>query len=471
MARPVQLPENSAGGATRQYRHSRFNQVVALETGGCLIFNSLTNALSTMDEAARERYLAFREDASPARGNDIDDHLIEGGYIVSTAMDEIAHLRRLHRAAKVDKKNWAMTICPTIACNFGCDYCYQMHKPGTMSVDVQAGILQPLRARAPHLESFTVTWLGGEPTIAWDVIQDLSAGIQQPCDQHGIDCRANVVTNGYLLNSTRIDELESLRITHAQVTLDGDAEYHNNRRTLLSGAGTFDRIVENLKHFRDRPTQLQIRVNIDDRNQDGVTALIERLAAAGLAYHKNIGMTFAAVNSTTEPSHGVVPHCKTPREFSRLEADLMRYAIDHGMATAHLPRRNFGGCIAIQPEEHVVQPDGWLHKCWNTVGQNRYAVGHLLDPQHNPLESPQYARWMEFDPFKPALACSSCSWLPACMGGCPYHAVYADHDANSGDGVYLECTPFKFNHELTLRMYASETDPSRHEPSARDICG
>jgi uncharacterized protein len=452
------------------YKGSRYNHFVTQQDGSKIIFNTVTNALSIMDEEAQERYNQFRVGALPNRDHQLDLHLIEGGYIVPVELDEIAHLKNLHLATKYDTTSWTMTICPTIACNFGCDYCFEVHKPGKMSIEVQAAIIRALESRANHLKDFSVTWYGGEPTIAWDVVQNLSTKIIEICDAHSIEYTANMISNGYLLDAEKVADLERYRISDVQITLDGNIEYHDTRRVLLSGKGTFERIVENLKHFLTSSVNASIRVNVDERNKNGVHALIDKLVDAGLSGRDNISMYFAAVTSTTEPSQGVIDHCMTRKGFSQLEVDFLDYAMSRGMTGAPLPSQNFAGCIAIRPEEYVVQADGELHKCWNTVGQSQYAVGHILDPQRNPLDSPLYVRWMAYDPFEASLGCSSCTWLPSYMGGCPYHAVYAEHDANSSEGVYLECTTFKYNFKRTLPMYVVEAEAGIARHKTKDFC-
>lgn len=462
--------QSRSGSQQSKFKGSRYNHFVKQEDDTRLVYNSVTNAMSTMDEEAWGRYQEFRKGEYPKPEVELDQHLVEGGYIVPEGLDEIAHLKHMHLASRFDNTSWSMTICPTIACNFGCDYCFEVHKPGKMSAAVQSAILTMLEERAPRLQTFSVTWYGGEPTLAWDVVQTLSHEIIRICNNHGITYEAAMISNGYLLDEQRVNELEELHISRVQITLDGNAEYHDTRRVLLSGEGSFDRIIENLKHFVGSQAAASIRVNVDSRNQSGVHELIDSLATAGLAGQENIGIYFAAITSTTEPSHGVVNQCLSQKGFSQLEVDYLQYAMACGMTGAPFPSLNFAGCIAIRPEEYVVQADGEVHKCWNTVGQSQYAVGHLLDPARNPLKSPEYTRWLNYDAFSGGLACNTCTWLPTCMGGCPFHAVYHEVEANPGDGVYLECTSFKFNHKKTLPMFARSAEQGDAPSALSDFC-
>ena len=401
------------------------------------------------EEFARYKELKVGGPIDP--DSEVDKTLIENGYLVPEGMDEIAYVRSIYNKARTDPANWSATICPTIACNFGCDYCFELHRPGKMSQEVQDAIIRALEERAPRLENFGVTWYGGEPTLAWDVIQKLSARFIKICQEHDITYESNMISNGYLLNSEKVDELESLRISSVQITLDGNSEHHDSRRVLLSGKGTFNRIIENLKNFVGQKAYASIRVNVDFRNKDGVHSLIDRLAEAGFGNQPNIGIYFAAVGTTTEPSHGVVQHCLTRKGFAELEPEYFDHAVAVGLSAIPYPETRFSGCMAVRPDEYVIQADGELHKCWDTVGQSQYAVGNILEVDRNSLNASNLQRWFKYDPFSEDIACRTCTWVPTCMGGCPFTVVYAENSPDSQ--VHLECTTFKYNSKTMLPKY------------------
>ena len=69
----------------------------------------------------------------------------------------------------------------------------------------------------------------------------------------------------------------------------------------------------------------------------------------------------------------------------------------------------------------------------------------------DPLEhSIEYQRWLNWDPFDGSYECTSCSWLPTCMGGCPLKTIHPEMMPD--EKVQLECTPLKFNWKKTLKM-------------------
>lgn len=451
------------------YKASLYNHFVTEADGSRLAFNAVTNATARMNDASWARYQALLGGQRVDASNSVDRALLEGKFLVPSDYDELSALRSRHLQARYDSTSWALTVCPTIQCNFACDYCFEVHKPGKMSEEVQDVLVDMLEQRADRLRDYGVTWYGGEPTLAWDVVETLSARFIETCARHKISYSASMITNGFLLDKRKVDRLYALGIEHVQITLDGDAFEHDRRRKLHSGKGTFERILANIQLFIGRAANLSIRVNVDGRNRDGVHALIDRLAAAGLGDQPNISMYFAPVGSTTEPSHGVAQFCMTRKGFAAEEPEYYEHAARLKLAAVPYPGIGGGSCIAARPEAYVVQADGELHKCWDTVGQSQFAVGHLLDPANNPLDNSEYQRWMSWEPFDPSLGCRTCAWLPSCMGGCPLKAV---HPELSPDGkVHLECTTYKFNVDRMLPLFVEALRESSGELTSRSCDG
>ncbi|ULR39848.1 MULTISPECIES: radical SAM/SPASM domain-containing protein [Thermus] len=461
---PAQAP--ARGGAA--YKPSRFNHFHTLLTGEKLAFNSLSGGLAVLDSEGWARYTALVKGEPLDPKNPVDQGLVEGRFVVPENFDELAYLKTLHLRQRYTTEAWSLTICPTIDCNFGCDYCFQRHRVSRMTEAVQAKLLEVFAQKAPRLSKFFVTWFGGEPTLAWDVVQRLSQGFLEVAERNRVEYSASLITNGYLLDEGKVADMVRYRIHLVQITLDGDAPYHDQRRHLLTGEGSFERILANLRLFLGKPVFVHIRVNVDVRNREGVPALLKRLAEEGLAHQENLRVYFAPVTSTAPPSHGVKGFCFTRKDFARIEPEYFTLAESLGLATLPYPSLQLGGCVAAHPEGFVVEPDGTLQKCWDTVGQPEFAVGNLLE--YDPLqlaENPVYQRWMSWDPFSEELACSRCTWLPACMGGCPLKVVFPE--AMPEGKVELECTTFKWNWKRTFTLLAERAGEA--EPAPRPCTG
>ena len=82
----------------------------------------------------------------------------------------------------------SVTICPTLACNFECPYCFATRKGGKMAPEVQDDVVA-LVARmldASKAETLSITWFGGEPLMATDVIEELSPRLVSLAEERGV---------------------------------------------------------------------------------------------------------------------------------------------------------------------------------------------------------------------------------------------------------------------------------------------
>lgn len=77
---------------------------------------------------------------------------------------------------RYNRSHLSLVIAATSNCNFRCVYCYEgsVLRASTMSEAIQEAIVKFVESEAPHLETFTVTWYGGEPLLALDIIENLS---------------------------------------------------------------------------------------------------------------------------------------------------------------------------------------------------------------------------------------------------------------------------------------------------------
>ena len=443
---------------------SVYNIFVPLRQGRQLAFNSASGALAVWEATDKSHFERLCQGADET--GELARDMVRGGFLVDRGIDELDRLEERYQAHRLDQHGLMLTIAPTLACNFGCDYCFQgQDKPGeTMSLEVQDAILAMVERSVPRLRHMGVAWYGGEPLLRLGVIESLSDRLIALCRRHGIQYSAMIVTNGYKLDLAAAKSLYQRGVTQAQVTLDGAPEYHDQRRTLLSGKPTFARIAANLRAVADAvPLALSIRVNIDARNHDQAYALIDTLAEQGLGGRKHVRMYFAPVEAITQGCHVVEDHCLTKSDYGRLETELYRYGHAKGLASLPYPSRFHGVCGAVRPHGFVITPTGDVHKCWDTVTWPRYAIGTVFDPDglHRSEEARRWLRWTPFDND----TCRNCKILPNCAGACAYKFLHADQ--TRGEAAILPCPSWKHNLNERLLLMAEKQgaiSPGDYDP-------
>jgi len=360
-----------------------------------------------------------------------------------------------------------LTIAPTLACNFGCDYCFQgADKPaGRMTDEVQDRLVAFVDHATASVRHLNVTWYGGEPLLAQGVIEALSKRLIRLCAERGVTYDATIVTNGYKLNAVTAAELVAQRITTCQITLDGAQQEHDSRRCLLGGQGSFERIVENMRGIVDTiPLHINVRINIDGRNAGGVYGLLDHLAQQGFARRRGFGVYFAPVEAITEGCHNVVGDCMTKTAYGVLEADLSRRAFDLGLASLPYPPRFRGVCGALRPQGWVVVPNGDIHKCWDTVSFPEHRVGSVFDVAALSGDD-RVRRWDEWTPFEHPI-CSTCKLLPNCAGNCAHK--FLNPEQTLGEAAVLPCPSWKYNVNERLVLMAEKRgaiNPDDYDPA------
>lgn len=458
-------------------RPSRYTLTVPLRRGRMLAYNGMSGALAVWeaeDRATWEQVQAGEPvDPASARAQELQF----GGFIIDASVDELGELERLYRTHRYNPGVTILTITPTLACNFGCDYCFQgQDKPKqTMGQEVQDAIVAYVEDALRHTQHIHIAWYGGEPLLRPKVIESLSDRFMTLCQQHGAKYDAMIVTNGYRLNLETARMLEARNVKTVQVTLDGDAGYHDSRRHLLSGGGTYGRIIDNLKEVVENTTlSISVRVNIDKRNAEQITAMIDNLAEAGLAHRPNFKLYFAPIEAMTAGCHSMEDFSISKREYGLIEADLYRYGHEKGLTVLPYPPRFHGTCAAVRPNSFVITPTGDVHKCWDTVTFSKFAVGSIFDPDGMAGNAASKV-WDKWTPFNNS-SCRNCRILPNCAGACAYKFVHADE--TRGEAAALPCPSWKYNvnERLLLRaerqgaITAEDYDPAEVQTDPSALC-
>src|SRR5262245_26459110 len=66
-----------------------------------------------------------------------------------------------------------LILLPTEACNFRCVYCYESFAYGRMEPWVVQGVKNLLSNRVANLDQLKISWFGGEPLLALDIIESI----------------------------------------------------------------------------------------------------------------------------------------------------------------------------------------------------------------------------------------------------------------------------------------------------------
>ena len=399
-------------------RESRYNIWVE-RPEAVYVFNAVSGSLLRIPAqhyAAYRDFLAGNRDADCPPG--VLANLIAGLMLIPDDGDELGKLEARYQSSRNDRSHFALTIVTSLGCNFDCPYCFEAKHPSIVDDEVRDLLLRVVDDQLQHIRSFHVTWFGGEPLVGKKPLLDLSDAFIGRCDSRGVSYDANIVTNGYLLDEETCRQLRSRRVSTAQVGLDGPPEVHDRMRPLVSGKGTFDAIVKNLRHAVEY-LNISVRVNVDSNNIDSAEELFRILVAEGLAGKLSVypGQIVGVRDNLLAPSASY-GGCFSNPEYARAERRFLELAGKYQLASPQLPRPTGAPCTAVRANELVVGSRGELYKCWDSVGDHREVIGHIRD--YTNLNG-RLSKWLAYDPFANE-ECRGCIALPVCMGGCAHHA-------------------------------------------------
>lgn len=221
------------------YVPTRFYSLSSAEDGTLVLHNSRTGALGAVPshQAPAVRGALKRSARHPAPLDGILADLADGGVLVPEGFDERAAVHEQY-LTKYRDDYLNLIILPTEDCNFRCVYCYESFERGAMADEIMSAIKKYVAAHT-RLRFLDISWFGGEPLFAPNVVIELSRWFHDYSRERGIEYRASITTNGSLLSPDVAEEIIANGVQHFQITLDGEQADHDQRRVLNGGGGTF----------------------------------------------------------------------------------------------------------------------------------------------------------------------------------------------------------------------------------------
>lgn len=440
-------------------KQSLYNHIQKWNGDYFIAYNARSGAVALMTPEQYNTYKGLIEKLDRDQTDGFDEEEREllkqmeyGMYACADDFDEKRKIEFQHNLARYNTSSAALVIAPTMACNMACEYCYEETKTGKLDEAGKKAIVDFVENRVAGISGLAITWYGGEPLLAMDIIEELSAKFIELSEKHQFGYDASMVTNGYLLKPPVADRLLELKVRGAQITLDGPSEMHNKKRPLKNGRDSFAAIIENLKYAAGK-MNVSIRVNIDKSfTAEIIDRLLDELTAAGLKEH--VSINFGHLDTATQVCANIAESCFDVSAFSAVETDFYRLLLERGFRIDKLPVPSAVACMAQTLESFVVDPNGEMYKCWNYVGNKERSMGNIRDAVN--YQHPNFLRLYDVDPFKYEM-CRECGILPVCMGACPARRI----DRNlSPEQV---CDSWKYNLEPMLEIIAA----SKHQEMLR----
>ena len=414
-------------GDPKVYRPSRFTVMTPHSAGGSVLYNSMRGSVFYVREPVAGRVHDLLHNRNARITADADSDLVPGlaqrGFLVEEDHDEDAEARELRDGRTTRTDRLELILMPTEACNFRCTYCYEDFSLGRMLSGVREGVRRLVRHRQERhgLRSLSVSWFGGEPLVAFDVIEELSEYFTSFAAETGVDYQAGMTTNGYLLTEDVAARCVELGIRRFQITLDGPKHAHDGSRPLMGGGSTFDDIMANIRAMAAGGLDFQalLRTNFSPANVGSVPELVAELGdiAAG---DPRFAVIFRPVGRWGGPQDEDIEAC-SGRDAELAKLDLNLRAHGHALAGGDLRTLRPGGsvCYAANPWSFLIRPNGVIGKCTVALRDAKNMVGRLTPEGELKLNDDLMRLWTDNDDAHDE-GCRSCFFRPSCQGAhCP----------------------------------------------------
>lgn len=397
-----------------------------------------------------DNYPKVRRALDGERGEDLEAtrrHLIRQRFLVPQHFNEMHLLKIKNRTTRFGNNGLTLIVAPTLRCNFGCEYCYVDLNANKMTPEARLRLAKFFDRKLPEGKPAEIVWTGGDPSLAMDVVEDVSRHFLESCERKNSSYLASLITNGYLLHDQMRERLRQSQVTNIQISIDGSREFHDASRCLPNGKPTYDRCMDNVEATCDE-FRIFLRINVDVKNRAAIPDLLDDLERRGLK--ERLYIYFAHVDDVNANSSGYHDFCLTAPEYAKVEAALVRDAVTRGFKIGGRvftnPASTF--CGANSSNYFVVDSKANLLKCYLDFGQaDTEGIGHI-DEDGQEIVTNRYnlIKWLGWDPFE-IPECRDCKVLPMCMGGCSHNIM------NSGMQVEAGCLKLRFSMDEIVSLY------------------
>jgi uncharacterized protein len=315
--------------------------------------------------------------------------------MTTNTFDTLAFFRTISsvEVAAMSSSSLKLIIMPTEKCNLRCKYCYEDFKLGKMSPDIQRAVIKLIRSAAPRLTELELDWFGGEPLLAAEIVEAVSQAVAVICNDNLVKYRFSATTNAVLLSPARIESLSQAGVKSFQITLDGDATFHDAYRITADGLGTFHEILQNLAHIRNssRAVNVTLRLHYTPISLDNVKALIESLAEL-IGEDPRFTVFFHSVNNLGGAGGSQVLPWPSHGAKAAAEASLLAHAKKHGLGVSDIGAQYI--CYAARVNSFVIRSDGRINKCTVALESPRNQVGRLSTDGQLQIDSAAHLPWI-----------------------------------------------------------------------------
>jgi uncharacterized protein len=387
----------------------------------------------------------MQSEKSEIKKTDLDkelyDVLVEKRFLTENIKDDFLVYKSMIDAQRNNLTYMHLTIAPTMDCNFSCHYCFEQKEKTYITSEIIDSLLKYIEQQK-DLSNIYLTWFGGEPLMAIDRMKEFYDKFQKIWDK---DFNSNIITTAYHITPNVIETLKAIQISSMQITLDGNKETHNKVKYTEGCQDAFAKIIQNMDLLTETAPEihLNIRVNLTKENSNEYIGLYHFLMNRYRG--KKIGVAPGFVKDRGFNKNNNASIFFKRKECSEFILNLFNKKGIHSPAIQY-PSRFFEECAIRNRTSIGVDPDGYVYKCWETIGKKKYAIGKLVDGKITDANVTVLNRQRYGADTLDNKTCSQCSYLPIGNGVVLYNELKMN--LKEGKMMYVHFTKTIFRNFL-----------------------
>ncbi|MBN1638466.1 MAG: radical SAM protein [Ignavibacteriales bacterium] len=196
-------------------------------------------------------------------------------------------------------------------CNLNCVYCHENAgaNSNVMHWDIAKSAIDFVLGNCIKFKkNLNLRFLGGEPTMAWDLLVKCISYAKTNCYKHNISLQTYITITNAAFNKKKAKFIKE-NFKGFYISLDGLSEDHDFHRPFKNGKGSFSIVYQNAKYFYNNNVPFGIRVTVTNRNVNKLLGIVKFISKnfpnIELAFEPLVQIGRAEINQSSiyPPTH------------------------------------------------------------------------------------------------------------------------------------------------------------------------
>ena len=324
-----------------------------------------------------------------------------------------------------------VTFLPTSDCNLRCVYCYA--NSGTvskyLSFDVARSALDLIfdNAKEKNESEVHIGFLGGgEPFLAWELIQEIVRYSKTKAEQLGLSTFLGAVSNGMFSRDKALWLTKNFQ--YLNISLDGMKSIHDKHRPTKNNKGSFDRVIRTINLLNELGFKYSVRSTISSLSIDQMTSIVDFFIKELNVSRIHFEPLFACGRCRTNAD--LIPDPKVFAANFKKCLDIVQFSNAELFCSAvRLDTLTQSFCGA-SGENFYITPDGFVTSCTEVSSMDEPLANIFFIGKFD-HELKKFVFWNERMKFLSSRTvsrmtnCQHCVAKWHCAGGCPAKAAHS----------------------------------------------